>query len=103
LKRSGCPRDARKKRPGAWQCLLLGRFSCAGRPWRCIPSLPGRAPPKRSSAPATHHPRGSARGHGSEVTRRRGASVRIPIRALHRQRMPDRETFPKRAAPGWRN
>jgi hypothetical protein len=28
--------------------------------------------------------------------------VRIPIRALHRQRMPDRETFPKRAGPGSR-
>src|ERR1019366_10334436 len=45
---------------------------------------------------------GSVRGHGSEVTRRRGASVRIPIRALHRQRMPDRETFPKRVGPGSR-
>ena len=85
LKRIRCPRDARKERPGAWQCVLLGRFRCAGRPWRCIPNVTrGERHPKRSSAPATHHPMGSVRGRGSEVTCRRGASVRIPIRALHR-------------------
>jgi hypothetical protein len=44
--------DARKKRPGAWQCLLLGRFRCAGRPWRCIPNVtPAESHPKRSSVP----------------------------------------------------
>ena len=37
----------------------------------------------------------SKQRRGSEVTRRRGASVRIPIRALHRQ-------LPKRADPGAR-
>jgi hypothetical protein len=53
LKRIRCPRDARKERPGAWQCVLLGRFRCAGRPWRCIPNVTrGERHLKRSSAPA---------------------------------------------------
>ena len=54
--------------------------NCSGRHVKRLP----RVVERRRSAPATHHPMGSVRGHGSEVTRRRGASVRIPIRALHR-------------------
>ena len=79
-------RDFPAARQGRTYVPLRGHTSCSPANWTSAATVPRRPAGEvlTQGAPATHHPRGSVRGHGSEVTRRRGASVRIPIRALHR-------------------